>query len=112
MGTPRDLKLKSVPLGFLLGVVLQILCTGVLFMLPGLLCDLTGGVITFGYDENYAWPMFIFGYAGVSQVIYMGPAYYFTRRDGASKGFLKGLVLAAVLLFVLNAGCLGQMYWG
>ncbi len=98
-------------MGFFLGIVLQILCTFVLSMLPGLLTDFSGGLINLGFGDNYIWPMFIIGYAGVSQLIYMGPAYYFAKRDGASKGFLQGLVLAAVLLFILNAGCLGQMYW-
>ncbi len=79
-------------------------------MLPGLLDIISGGLIDIG-DDDYMWPMAFIGFAGVTQLIYMGPAFYFAKRDGASKGFLKGLILAAVLLFILNAGCWGQLHW-
>ncbi|MBL4771019.1 MAG: hypothetical protein JKY61_07740 [Planctomycetes bacterium] len=50
-----------------------------------------------------------FVYVGVTQWVYMLPAYLIFSKRGAPKGFLKGLVLAAVVLFLLNAGCLGTI---
>ena len=51
-------------------------------------------------------------YVGVIQLIYIGPALLWARRKNSPKGFQKGLVLAAVALFLLNAGCLGMFFYG
>ncbi len=58
------------------------------------------------------WFVVVAVYMGLVQLIYMVPAWLLARRKNSPKGFRKGLVLSAVALFLLNAGCLGLFVFG
>ena len=87
--------------GFVLGVVLIIVCTGFLG---------TAGVTLARYLRTFAsiglWSVFAFG---VTQLINMVPAILIARRRGRA-GIAKGLIIAASLAFLLNATCFA-LFW-
>ncbi len=49
---------------------------------------------------------------GVFQLLYMVPAYVWTFRRGTTNEYRKGLLLSAIALYLLNAGCLGLISGG
>ncbi|MDF1836650.1 MAG: hypothetical protein P1V35_02175 [Planctomycetota bacterium] len=62
--------------------------------------------------EIEVWFALVPVYIGLVQLIYMAPAWFWFQRKDSPKGFQKGLVLSAVALFLLNAGCMGFFLYG
>jgi hypothetical protein len=50
-------------------------------------------------------------FLGVTQAIYMVPAFVITRGKGREQ-LAKGLLIGAAITFLLNAACAGYLLWG
>ena len=79
---------NSVLLGFVAGILLQPLAA--VFLLGGT-------------------PLIVF--IGVTQLLYIGPAIVIASRTGRSR-LRKGLIIAAAVVALLNAACLGLVVSG
>jgi hypothetical protein len=77
--------------GFLLGCGLHIVAIPLLLLISTAESSALGAVL----------------FVGLAQLIYMIPAFFVAKSKGVSRDFLKGLVLSAVVVFILNAACFG-----
>ena len=89
--------------GFILGVVLVIVCTS-------LVVAVGVGLVRYlrAFGGIGVWFVLAFG---VTQLIYIIPAILIARRRGRM-GIAKGLIIAASLAFLLNASCFALLWSG
>jgi len=87
--------------GFVLGVLLVIVCT---CLIGAIGVTLVRYLRTFGGIG--VWLVLAFG---VTQLLYMVPAILIARRRGRA-GIAKGLIIAASVAFLLNASCF-VLFW-
>ena len=104
MNESKDASGGGVLIGFSIGMALHLTLIPVLMYL-GYLSDGRNPEVP-EYQNGYT-PVFVLLLAGVVQLLYMVPAYLIAMVRGARAGFLKGMVLAASLLFLLNVGFCG-----
>jgi hypothetical protein len=84
--------------GILLTGGLHIIFAGILFLFF---------LVTGGSDWGIVFPLF---FLGVTQAIYIIPAFVIARGKGRTQ-VAQGLLIGAAITFLLNAACAGYMIW-
>lgn len=100
---------REVAEGFGIGLALQ-LTPLALLTAAGIPCAFASGFLSEVCGGLYGLSFLLFGAIGVGQLLYIVPAVLWARRRGRT-GVVKGIVIAAALVFVLNAACWGGVLW-